>query len=248
MNVRLAKRGTPSRRVDHHIHRRRNQGLRMLFYRAAVDLSHQTLNYVAGMIQRRRKVIGSIWRLLNRGQQALLVLDGTLIHAGRVKAARPYFSGKHRMHGMNVQVIASPNGTILWTSGALPDKAHDLSAARIRGILRVLRRPGSSPWPDKAYQGTEGLVITRTRAKGNTSPSPRSRPTAPSPRSADPANAQLKSWKILRKQAAAHPRPATSARPSLSLRTTVSHRPPEMKEVNDSACKGRIWRTRHNIA
>ena len=46
----------------------------MLFYRAALDLSRSTLNYVAGLIRRRRKAIGSTWRLLNPGQQALLVL------------------------------------------------------------------------------------------------------------------------------------------------------------------------------
>ncbi|MGW3344850.1 IS5/IS1182 family transposase, partial [Nonomuraea rubra] len=46
----------------------------MLFYRAAVDLSPRTLRYVAGMIRRRRKTIGSLWRRLNPGQQALLVL------------------------------------------------------------------------------------------------------------------------------------------------------------------------------
>ncbi|GAA4991442.1 DNA-directed RNA polymerase specialized sigma24 family protein [Nonomuraea thailandensis] len=46
----------------------------MLFYRAAVDLSHQTLNYVAGVIRRHRKAIRSAWRRLNPGRQALLVL------------------------------------------------------------------------------------------------------------------------------------------------------------------------------
>ncbi|MEW1842133.1 transposase family protein, partial [Nonomuraea angiospora] len=46
----------------------------MLFYRAAVDLSHQTLNYVAGVIRRHRKAIGSIWRRLNPDRQSLLVL------------------------------------------------------------------------------------------------------------------------------------------------------------------------------
>ena len=46
----------------------------MLFYRAAVDLSRSTLNYVAGLIRRHRKAIGSCWRRLNAGQQALLVL------------------------------------------------------------------------------------------------------------------------------------------------------------------------------
>ncbi|WP_433225186.1 transposase family protein [Actinomadura formosensis] len=54
-----------------------------------------------------------------------LTLDGTLVHADRVRADRPYYSRRHRVHGMNVQVIAGPDGTTLWTSGALPGKVHD---------------------------------------------------------------------------------------------------------------------------
>ena len=46
----------------------------MLFYRAALPLSRQTLNYAAGVIRRHRRAIGSCWRKLNPGQQALLVL------------------------------------------------------------------------------------------------------------------------------------------------------------------------------
>ena len=46
----------------------------MLFYRAALPLSRKTLNFVARTIRRHRKSIGSRWRKLNPGQQALLVL------------------------------------------------------------------------------------------------------------------------------------------------------------------------------
>ena len=46
----------------------------MLFYRAALPLSAQTLAYVAGVIRRHRMAIGSCWRKLNPGRQALLVL------------------------------------------------------------------------------------------------------------------------------------------------------------------------------
>src|SRR5215470_13011066 len=49
-------------------------GASMLFYRAALPLSRATLTYLAGVIRRHRKQIGSAWRKLNRGQQALLVL------------------------------------------------------------------------------------------------------------------------------------------------------------------------------
>jgi hypothetical protein len=37
-----------------------------------------------------------------------LVIDGTLIPIDRVAADRPFYSGKHRRHGMNLQVISSP--------------------------------------------------------------------------------------------------------------------------------------------
>ena len=51
---------------------------------------------------------------------ANVVIDGTLIPIDRVAADRPFYSGKHRKHGMNLQVIASPDGDILWVSGPLP--------------------------------------------------------------------------------------------------------------------------------
>jgi hypothetical protein len=157
----------------------------MLFYRAVLPLSRATLAYVAGVIRRHRRQIGSCWRKCSPGQQALLVLahlrkgetfaelaagfgvstatawryvtvallaarapklrgalraaknhafvvlNGTLIPIDRVAADRPFYSGKHRRHGMNLQVIASPDGEILWISGALPGAVHDLTAARI---------------------------------------------------------------------------------------------------------------------
>src|SRR3954454_24173507 len=46
----------------------------MLFYRAALPLSRQTLTFVSGLVRAHRREIGSVWRALNPGQQALLVL------------------------------------------------------------------------------------------------------------------------------------------------------------------------------
>ena len=43
----------------------------MLFYRAALPLSRKTLTFVSGIIRRHRISIGSPWRALNPGQQAL---------------------------------------------------------------------------------------------------------------------------------------------------------------------------------
>lgn len=47
-----------------------HQGASVLFYPAALPLSAQTLSYVAGIIRRHRKKIGSCWRKLSPGRQA----------------------------------------------------------------------------------------------------------------------------------------------------------------------------------
>ncbi len=40
-----------------------------------------------------------------------------------MKADRPFYSGKHRKHGVNLQVIAGPEGQIAWVSGAGPARS-----------------------------------------------------------------------------------------------------------------------------
>src|SRR5215472_14591215 len=49
----------------------RYRGASRAFYPAALPLSAQTLTYAAGVIRRHRKKIGSAWRKLNPGRQAL---------------------------------------------------------------------------------------------------------------------------------------------------------------------------------
>lgn len=45
--------------------------------------------------------------------KAFVILDGTLLPIDRIAADRPYYSGKHTKHGMNVQVITDPAGRLL---------------------------------------------------------------------------------------------------------------------------------------
>lgn len=43
--------------------------------------------------------------------KAFVVLDGTLLPIDRIAADTPYYSGKHKRHGMNVQVLTDQNVT-----------------------------------------------------------------------------------------------------------------------------------------
>ncbi len=52
--------------------------------------------------------------------KAFVILDGILLPTGRIAADTPYCSGKHKRHGMNVQVLTDPFGRLLWASPALP--------------------------------------------------------------------------------------------------------------------------------
>lgn len=229
----------------------------MLFYRSMLPLSRQTLGFVAGLIRRHRRTMGSTWRKLDPGRQALLVLahlrkaetyaalgagfdistttawryvtetvellaarapklrtalrqamadghayliiDGTLIPIDRVAADRPFYSGKHRKHGMNVQVIATGDGDIVWTSGALPGSVHDSKAAWIWQIIHELQRCGLIVLADKGYHGVDGLL---SPYKGRNKPDSQKQANRAHARlrsRGERAIAQLKSWKILQK-------------------------------------------------
>jgi hypothetical protein len=64
--------------------------------------------------------------------------ERSVIPIDRVADQKPYYSGKHRRHGVNVQVIADPAGRLIWASAALPGLSHDLTAARRHGIIDSL--------------------------------------------------------------------------------------------------------------
>ncbi|RSN15702.1 IS5/IS1182 family transposase [Nonomuraea sp. WAC 01424] len=153
-----------------------------------------------GLLRARAPKLRHALRSADRDGLHYLVLDGMLVHTDRVRADRPYYSAKHRTHGMNIQVIASPDGTIIWTSGSLPGSTHDLTAARIWGILRALEQAGILTLADKGYQGAEGPVATPY--KGRDKPASQKTANRSHARLRGPgerANAQLKSWRILRK-------------------------------------------------
>jgi hypothetical protein len=232
------------------------QELRVLVYPSSIDLSSRTLRHLTRQLAAHRREIGTRWRRLPVGRQALLalahlrcgdtyaqlaagfesgiatvyryireavdvlaaqartlaeamttvrtkayvILDGTLLPIDRIAADTPYYSGKHKRHGMNVQVITDPFGRLLWASAALPGSTHDLTAAREHGIIDALATAGLKCWADKAYQGAGRHVRVPFRGRRLKRWKRRHNSTHAKIRClGEQAMAVLKGWRLLRK-------------------------------------------------
>jgi DDE superfamily endonuclease/Helix-turn-helix of DDE superfamily endonuclease len=143
----------------------------MLFYPAALPLSRQTLTYTAGVIRRHRKQIGSPWRKLNPGQQALLVL--AYLRKGETfadLAAGLITLGDRGYHGAGDPVITPYKGRSKPESQKAANRAH----AKLRGpgeranaqlkSWRILRKLRCYPW--RAGQLAKAIHILQTREIG----------------------------------------------------------------------------------
>jgi hypothetical protein len=108
---------------------------------------------------------------------ACLVIDGTLIPIDRVAADRPFYSGKHRRHGMNLQVISGTDGEIVWVSGPLSGAVHDLTAAWIWGIVSELAASGLIVLAGKGYV-VAGEHVRVPYSPAGSAPSPAARGSA----------------------------------------------------------------------
>ncbi|MER6097715.1 transposase family protein [Streptomyces sp. NPDC001728] len=224
----------------------------MLVYPSAIDLSSDHLRHLAGRPAAHRRELGTRWRRITPGRQALLVLahlrcgdtyahlavgfgigiatvyryvreamellaalapslaqvmrtasrlafvilDGALLPIDRIAADTPYYSGKRKRHGMNVQVLTDPFGRVLWASPALPGSTHDLTY----GIVDAVAAAGLKCWADKAYQGAgrpvrvpfRGRRLKRWQSRHNSS-------HAKIRCLGEQAMATLKGWRLLRK-------------------------------------------------
>ena len=240
----------------------------MLSYPAGLSVSNHALITLTDALRHRRSTIGSRWRRLSVGEQAMLalahlrkgetyaelsdgygigtttvfryiheaiqvlaalaptmnaamavvarkafvILDGTLLRIDRVGMGsgrdRPYYSGKHKCHGMNVQVITDPAGRLVWASPALPGARHDMGAAGDHGILHALRDAEVKVIADNGYRGA-GFAVPQRRRPADPETGERRRLSAGQKvvnsahaRQRGPgerANAQLKAWRNLRK-------------------------------------------------
>lgn len=134
--------------------------------------------------------------------KAYVLLDGTLLPIDRTAADRPFYSGKHKEHGMNVQVITDPFGRLLWVSPALPGAVHDVRAAREHGIINALGQAQIPCWAVKAYQGAGGTVRVPYRGRWETLSAGQqavNRSQATIRALVEQAMATIKNWRLLRK-------------------------------------------------
>lgn len=255
----------------------------MLVYPSGIDVSSSALRVLTQELRRHRRVIGSRWRRLSAGRQALLalahlrvghtyaqlaagfgigtttayryvceavdllaalaptladavriasakaylLLDGTLLPIDRIAADRPFYSGKHKRHGMNVQVLADPSGRLLWASPALPGAVHDVRAAREHGIVDALAEAGITCWADKGYRGAGGTVRTPYWGRWETLSAGQqavNRSHAKIRALVEQAMATLKSWRLLRKLRCSTTRITCLVQAVLTLHLTSSGR------------------------
>ncbi|ACU34921.1 hypothetical protein Amir_0963 [Actinosynnema mirum DSM 43827] len=151
---------------------------------------------------------------------AYAILDGTLVPIDRATNRKPYHSGKHRRHGVNVQIPADPAGRLVWASATSPGAVHDLTAARTHDLIDMLTTHDVTTFADKAYQGAGGTVrALRSSATPHVRGchAARRRSTGHMPASAPSANAPCRcsrAGKCWSSCAAVRAGPPRSSRPS----------------------------------
>ncbi|MDE3723946.1 transposase family protein [Nocardiopsis sp. N85] len=139
-------------------------------------------------------------RRARRKGRGYVIVDGTLIACDRVAADRPFHSGKHEHHGMNIQVVAAPDGEPLWTSWSLPGAVHDTRAARVWKIAERIEGAGLLGLGDKGHVGLSDVVFCPFKGRGK--PQWKKDANAAHARLRSPgerAIARLKQWDILRR-------------------------------------------------
>src|SRR4051812_28094908 len=118
-------------------------------------------------------------QVLEAGQAAgwtHVTVDGTLIRTDRCRVKNPdtghdlWFSGKHHVHGGNVQIVGDPDGHPVAVSDVQPGSSHDLAAARATGFLRALHAAaallGLPALADKGYDRAGACVLPTTKGSG----------------------------------------------------------------------------------
>lgn len=101
----------------------------------------------------------ALWQLTWTGNN-FAILDGTVIRIDRIAANKPYYSGKHKHHGINLQGLTDPYGRLLWISDGLPGAINDTAAARHHQIPALATQATLLLLADRGYHHIAEGVIT----------------------------------------------------------------------------------------
>ena len=126
------------------------------------------------------------------------VLDGTLMPCWSWKAHPELWSGKHKRTGLNVQVLVTPAGRLVWVSDPCPGSTHDVAALDASGLLEGLDVSGRVA--DKGYVGRGTITPPRRPAGKKLSDIAKkvSRSVNRIRYVVEQVNAHIKTWKILK--------------------------------------------------
>jgi DDE superfamily endonuclease len=143
-------------------------GLRLLARDAHVSLAtayrylHEALDVIAAHAPDLHQVLEHA----HRQGWPYLCLDGTLIPTAKVhtpnRSSDLWYSGKHKRHGGNIQVLTDPTGYPIWTSPVEPGSTHDITAARTHVLpaLYPAAATGVKTLTDKGYTGAGiGIIV-----------------------------------------------------------------------------------------
>ncbi|MFJ9461008.1 transposase family protein [Kitasatospora sp. NPDC101447] len=189
-------------------------------FRISVGTAHAYVHQVTDLLARRAP---GLTRALRQADPKYVLVDGTLAECDRVGDGRADYSGKHRRHGVNLQVITGPEGKVLWVSRPLPGRTHDLTAARHHRIVATCGRLRIPALADLAYTGAgPGVAVpVRRRPKSELTAKEKSLNTAHA-RLRCPVErgvATVKRWRIFRHARCSPSRLGSASKAILTLET-----------------------------
>jgi hypothetical protein len=119
--------------------------------------------------------------------------------AAKVTLKQKHYSGKHKRHGVNIQTVCAPDGTLLWCSAALPGACNDAKAfarhkiaQKTAGLIGMLA--------DLGYKGIGGVITGWKKPRGarlTSAQKAANRVHAALRSIGERGNAQLKYWRVL---------------------------------------------------